>query len=485
MNFDNVPANAAASAVFIESRAKKIGYGGLLIPMRIVLIGQYNLGKTPTVNVPVNLTDADTAAALYGFGSELHLMAKAAFKMAGIVPIDAIPVSPGTTAATGTFTVTGPATSAGTIALYVGGQRISVAVASGDSANTIAAAINSAINAATALPATGGVATNVVTVTSRYKGVVANGISLGQDLSSGDAAGEPLGVTIAIGAMAGGATNPDPTAALAALGNTFYTHIGCGYTDATSLAAYKAAGDARFLPGVKKPIEVYVPSASDYSTFNGVVAALNTQWITFLNVEGLYSSFPELVGTAVGAFAAAGQSTPERPLKNIPLSGIRGNPAKSWTYAQADATVKAGGSVFRTSADGSVTFSDVVTTYKTTVLGAADDTWRQTQSVHLDQAKTYFLDNLFSGSAFSRATVIDDLTVTDADYAISPRRLKQFLVGAIDAWVKSGWTKNRDQVVASIVTEIDTNNAARLNTSFQDSSVSGLSIIAVQHNWAF
>jgi phage tail sheath gpL-like len=59
----------------------------------------------------------------------------------------------------------------GTIALYLGGERITVGVNSGDAQNTIATAIGAAINAALDLPITAAVATNVVTWTFRHKGV--------------------------------------------------------------------------------------------------------------------------------------------------------------------------------------------------------------------------------------------------------------------------------------------------------------------------
>jgi phage tail sheath gpL-like len=41
-------------------------------------------------------------------------------------------------AATGTITITGPATASGTISLYLGGVLVSTAVANGDVQNTIA-----------------------------------------------------------------------------------------------------------------------------------------------------------------------------------------------------------------------------------------------------------------------------------------------------------------------------------------------------------
>src|SRR3546814_19516504 len=59
---------------------------------------------------------------------------------------------PAGTAATGTLTVTGAATAAGTLVLSHGGQRITVGVTSGDTDAAVATAIVAAITPAAALP---------------------------------------------------------------------------------------------------------------------------------------------------------------------------------------------------------------------------------------------------------------------------------------------------------------------------------------------
>jgi phage tail sheath gpL-like len=60
---------------------------------------------------------------------------------------------------TQTWTFTGPATASGTAVFKIAGRVINVGVASGDSANTVAAALNAAIGALKVfLPVTAGVA---------------------------------------------------------------------------------------------------------------------------------------------------------------------------------------------------------------------------------------------------------------------------------------------------------------------------------------
>ena len=74
-------------------------------------------------------------------------------------------------AATGTITVTAPATQAGELALYIAGQKVSVGVAAADPIATVATNIAAAITALPDLPVTAAAAGAVVTLTSKWKGI--------------------------------------------------------------------------------------------------------------------------------------------------------------------------------------------------------------------------------------------------------------------------------------------------------------------------
>jgi phage tail sheath gpL-like len=80
--------------------------------------------------------------------------------------------------ATGTVTVVGTATAAGTICPYVAGQRLTIGVLVGDTATVVAAAIAAAITAAADLPVTAAAALGVVTLTCKWKGATGNDITL-------------------------------------------------------------------------------------------------------------------------------------------------------------------------------------------------------------------------------------------------------------------------------------------------------------------
>jgi phage tail sheath gpL-like len=488
ISFDLVPSNAVASGVFVEQKYKRSGVPGP-IPQRIAVFGQYNTGKTPTVNVAKNVTSADEAASMYGYGSMLHRMIKKLFDAmgAGAVDVDAFPLAAGTGAASGgTITISGTASAAGVISLYIAGDLVQVAVAASDSASTIAAAINAAINAATSLPVTAGVVGAVVTLTPRWVGLSANSITIRQDLGTGQASAEPTGVTVTIVALAGGATDPAIDTALGNFGDTWYTWVVTPYSTDTSLVMLEAAGEIRVGPGVKRPFAGVCGYTDTRANFLTWLNSRNSPWTTAIPVEGSPNLPGEIAASVVGKAAVSAQVNPARPFRTLALVGILPGTAANWTYAQRNAVEAAGGSSTFLAADGLVHIHDMVTTYVTNALGAVDESWRFTVTITNVQAKIYSLDQLFLSAPFDRAIVVDDEAVTGLEYAVSPKRVKAFVIGLIDGqWIPNAWSKNRDDIVAGIVAEIDESNPGRINVLVPDIIAVGLRIMAVKYQWSF
>ncbi len=172
ITFNLVPSNAAASAVFVEQEAVSRGGVTPLIPHKIIIPGQYNSGKSPTVNTPQLILTKDDAWDRYGRGSHLAAMLGKALDKSGGVPVYALPLADdgSAVAATGTLAVSVTTAVAGTLAIYIGGVKVSVAVSAGDADTVIGDAIAAAINANLDLPVTAVNATATVTLTVRWDG---------------------------------------------------------------------------------------------------------------------------------------------------------------------------------------------------------------------------------------------------------------------------------------------------------------------------
>lgn len=147
VSFNSIPNQLRAPFVAVEFDNTRAVPGSADLPYRALLIGQALKSAAAVANSLVKVTSADQVASLCGRGSQLHRMALAWF--AGNTStetwIGVLADSSAGVYASGTLTITGPATADGVIDLYVGGVHFSVAVASGDSASTIAGNIASAL----------------------------------------------------------------------------------------------------------------------------------------------------------------------------------------------------------------------------------------------------------------------------------------------------------------------------------------------------
>jgi len=146
ISFDTIPANVLTPFVTAEFNSSRAMQSAAALAFKALLIGQAT-GGTADANSLHRVTSADAVAVLAGRGSQLHRMAIAWFFARPTVEIwiGVLVDNAAAVNATGTITPTGTATGAGTISLLIGGNLVEVAVATGDTAGTIATAIAAAI----------------------------------------------------------------------------------------------------------------------------------------------------------------------------------------------------------------------------------------------------------------------------------------------------------------------------------------------------
>jgi phage tail sheath gpL-like len=247
-SFTQIPSGILTPFIAIEFNGVKSSTGASVKARRLLVTGQRLTGGTIPALQAKQVTDANTAAVYFGKGSQLHRMLQASFKENTFTETWAIALDDlvGGTQATGTLQVTGPATGAGTLAVYIGGRKISVGVASGASANTIAAALKAAIDLLDELLVTAAVVTDTVTLTARHKGLGGNDIDLRTNYAPEDLF--PAGVGLTITAMSGGAGNPDVDSLWPVLGEEQYDEIAVAWNDQTTLNKLETELESRWGP---------------------------------------------------------------------------------------------------------------------------------------------------------------------------------------------------------------------------------------------
>ena len=118
---------------------------------------------------------------------------------------------------------------------------------------------------------------NAVTLTCRWGGTTGNQIDLRHSYRQEDAL--PSGISLALTAFSGGATDPDLSTALAALGDTQYHTLALPYSDSAAVSALSTVLKKRWKPTVAKEGVAFilaVGTLSDMTTLGR--AAICSAW---------------------------------------------------------------------------------------------------------------------------------------------------------------------------------------------------------------
>lgn len=208
-------------------------------PIDVLVVGHQLPAATATANTPFAANSADDVADVCGAGSEVHLMALAAFDANSTVTLHVLPLAEpgGGTAATETIVITGTASADGTITVMIHGEEIQVAIPSGTTHTAAATLIETAIDDQTNWPVTASVSTATITITAKTKGTRGNSITCA---SSGTVAGLTF-THIAGAVLSGGAGSDTITTAVANISPHTYDRHALAFEDATTLGTWKTA----------------------------------------------------------------------------------------------------------------------------------------------------------------------------------------------------------------------------------------------------
>lgn len=320
ISFDQIPSSIRKPGKYFEFNTKLAVRTLPNNKQRMLIVGQKTALGTITQKVPTQVFSDKEAETYFGPGSICHLMTRAAIKANAYLDLTvcALDDAGAGVAASGTVTLTGPAAAAGVLTLYIGDQKVEVAIAKDDTATVIAAAIVTQIGKQPGLPVTATSALGVATLTAKNKGVCGNQISLGYDLTNA------AGVTAAIVAMASGAANPSIQDALTAVFAGQYDIIATPYNNQTDLTTLRNHLDSVSGPMEQRPgVGVYGMNGAmgDATTLGGQVnhGMIVGGYIRYSATKS--RSLPYEIASAFAAVMAS-EEDPARPLNTLELKGI-------------------------------------------------------------------------------------------------------------------------------------------------------------------
>lgn len=426
---------------------------------KIMLFGNKTSAGSVAVNTPTLTLSTDDAEAFFGKGSELYRMVAAAVAVNTTAQIycTAIAEASGTNAS-GTVTITGPATAAGSVTVTIAGTAVVTEVASGDSANTVAAAISAAINDVEELPVTASVSTNVVTVTFRHDGPRGNYCSL-RALS--EAAG--IGATASGSYLASGATSDDPQNAIDATDASRYHFLVAPYQDATNLAKFKTQVSTQADPATGLRQCFVFGSIDTLANTTTVATGLNEargQCAWLYNGD----TMPSELAAAMAALRAKNEELDTAAnMDGQVLTGVKIPVAEAdWpTNAELVSALNNGITPLRP-VSGEIQMVRSVTTRSQTSGGSPDYAVLDTSKVAVPDE---FADDLeLNWTQFAGFKAADDVEdVVPPPNVLTPLLVKDWIFSRLKVFEDAGKVTNVDALADQIVVELAASPAGRFN----------------------
>lgn len=481
ISFNTIPSNTKVPLAYIEFDNSKAVSGTPDMPYRVLFIGQKLAAGSDGGNILKHVPTADDAVSLYGSGSMLARMIQMFKSINRHIECWGICLSNAgaATSATGSIAVTGTATEAGTIALYIGGDRVLTAVSSGTTAVNAASAIAASINSDITLPVTASAVNGTVTVTARHPGAADGDIDIRSNYYSGDAT--PAGLATTITGMNGGANNPDISPAITTIGDQWFQAIVMPYTDSANMILLENELSSRW--GGTRQIDGIV-----YCAYR------NTQAVSVTFGDSRNSPFACCMATGITpcppylwAAAVAAQATlslsidPARPLQTLTLPGILPPPETSrWMQSERNILLSHGMSTWYVDSGGMVRIERLVTMYQKNAYGQPDPSYLDITTPATLSYLRYSMRTRIT-SKFPRHKLADDGVDYNPGMAIvTPKTIRAELIALAQEWAEAALIENMDQFKTDLVVERNANDRNRVDVLIPPDLVNQFMVFAAQ-----
>lgn len=468
----------------VEIDSSRAVQGASALPYRCLLIGPATDAGTETATKSlITITDPDQVGAKYGFGSALHQMAEAFYRSAAgtefaVMASAREAIATATNKATVTLTVTASGAKSGTIYLYIGGQRVTVAVTAADSATTIATSIKNAITPASGsseypdLFVTAAVVDSVVTLAAKNVGTFANELDVRCNYYAGEAF--PSGVSVAVGSVSGGSGDPDISSGSPSLidnmGDEWYQAIVCAYNDTANLSALHTELERRF--GAMLSIDGVLFVAKSDTVTNLVTrydVSSNGENSKHFSVMGATSvpttpwEFAASVAGKVCAHLRTGNGAESLPFQTGACTGVL-PPAESdrLIESEQDLLLNSGVSTFQVNG-GRVLIQRLVTNYQQNASGAPDTSWLDVNTRFTAMYLRYDWITYLS-IKYPQAKLTDDGTrIAPGQKVMTPSIAKSEAIARFRVWEELGLVEGFEQFKADLIAERNSADVNRMD----------------------
>lgn len=487
MQFNEIPAPVRTPFTFVEFDNSGAIQGPVSKSYKSLIIGQMLAIGTAIALQEYSITSDEQAETLFGKGSMLYFMVKAWRKNNKFGALKVIPLADleeGVKAA-GSIKINGTATKAGILYLYIAGEAVKVAVASGDTPASIATATAAKITALTGLPVTAvvdGTDTAKVNITFKHKGEVGNSIDMRVNYYEGETLPEGLTAPTIV-ALSSGVGNPDLEDLIAALPETQYEAIVCPYTDSANLNLLDEEMVNRWGPVLQATGVVYTAKAGSFGTLETFGNTKNSKSLVCFEAHEMPSPVYSVASAMAAAVMDSISKDQARPVQTVEVFGLLPAAKKDlFKLEERNLLLFDGIATHVTDEFGKIKLERVITTYKKNGAGADDPSYLDIYPIYiLDYIRWDFKNTL--GRKFPRHKLADDSDRPIPSNTITPKTAKAEAINCYKNWMDLGLVEDLDAFIAGLVVERDATDTNRLNWLLTPDMMNQLMINGVQLKW--
>lgn len=484
ISFISVPNGVKVPGTYVEFDTSKAIQGARIQSYKALLVGQrLSTGTKPAGQIDV-ITSAAQAREYYGPGSMLYHMVKAFIgENKGLNALYAIALDDdgaGVKAA-GSIDVNVTTAVAGTLHVMIGGRAYDVAVAAGQSANSIAAALIAAINADADrhvdAVVNGGDA-SIADLSYRHKGVVGNDIDVRANYYAGEEL--PGGVTLVITQLTGGTTDPGVASVITAMGEQQYHVIGSAYANSTALGLFQTEMQDRWGPVRANDGQYIYARNESYANHLTHLTSRNNEQESVMNSAGPTPSF-EWAANVAAVVAREGQQDPARPMQTVALTQVLA-PMESerFDHSERNELLKQGSSTFYVDGSEIVRIERMRTTRTQNQFSVDDESLADLNpKLTLSYLRYDFRANWLT--KYPRHKLANDGTRFGPGQAImTPKIAKAEAIAKFRQWEDLGLVEGIDQFKRDLIVERNASDPTRLDFMLPPDLVNQLRVVGVQ-----
>lgn len=457
------------------------------LPQRIAIIGEANHSNQNTISTqPREITSAQQAGEIYGFGSPIHMMMRILRPISGDgvggIPTVVYPQLEADDAAGRilTITVVGTVSSNATHTVVIGGRRgldgeiYNYQVSIGDTPTDIAARMRDSINSVLGCPFVATSTAGVVTLTSKCYTAALNFMSVSVDSNSITAG---LTYTVASTDLGVGVNLDGISESLDMFSENWNTIVVNGYNSDTDvielLQSFNGVPDpinptGRFAGIVMKPFIAFTGTKSNVTPLISAFESYRNEVTVALCVAPSTPASPfESAANYALVWSRIAQDNPNldiagRFLPDMPIPSDN-NIGEFSSYNNRDLAAKNGVSTV-TLESGRYRVQDFVTTYHPA--GDLNPQFRYVRNLNLDFNVRFGYYLLEQTNVVDHSLANDNDTVT-ANNVIKPKQWKGILFNYADDLSRRNLIVDPSFMKESIIVGLSTSNPDRLETFFR------------------